>query len=59
MIIFLTIMLILVVINAAIMFASMQKANSHRKNSTAIASDLSKQTIYPIDLLTQELKKAV
>lgn len=52
-------MLILVVINAAIMFASMQKANSHRKNSTAIASDLSKQTIYPIDLLTQELKKAV
>lgn len=56
---FLTVFLILIGINAVIMFFSLQKANNKTRNSTPKVSKLSNAIIYPIDLLAQEFKKAV
>lgn len=59
MITFLTIFLVLIGINAVIMFFSLQRANNKTRNTSPKVSKLSNAIIYPIDLLTQEFKKAV
>lgn len=56
---FLTIFLVLIGINAVIMFFSLQKANNTTRKTPPTVSKLSDAIIYPIDLLTQEFKKAV
>ncbi len=56
---FLTIFFVLIGINAVILFFSLQKANNKTRNSSPSVSKLSNAVIYPIELLTQEFKKAV
>lgn len=56
---FLTIFFVLIGINALILFFSLQKANNKTRNTSPSVSKLSDAIIYPIDLLTQEFKKAV
>lgn len=59
MVIFLTILAMLIGINAAIMFSSLRKAKSNTRNTVSPVSKLSNAIIYPIDLIAQEFKKAV
>lgn len=56
---FLTIFFVLIGINAVLLLFSLQKANNKTRNSSPSVSKLSNAVIYPIELLTQEFKKAV
>ena len=56
---FITLVLILVCINAAMILASLYGANKTRSTSSKGISDSSISKIYPLDLFTTDYKKAV
>ncbi|MGB5435107.1 MAG: hypothetical protein WBM98_04375 [Maribacter sp.] len=56
---FITLVLILVCINAAMILASLYGANKTRSTSNKGISDSSISKIYPLDLFTTDYKKAV
>lgn len=56
---FFTIFLILVGLNAIILLSSLQSTNKKTKKPTPKFNDAPTSTIYPIDLLSTNYKKAV
>lgn len=56
---FFTILFVLIVLNVAMVVASLQSVNKKSKRPTRSISGETKTVIYPIDLIAQSYKKAV
>lgn len=56
---FFTILLVLIVLNVAMVVTSLQSVSKKSKRPTKTISGDSKTVIYPINLITENYKKAV
>lgn len=56
---FFTILLVLIVLNVAMVLASLQNVGKKSKKPTVTISEENKTVIYPINLITPNYKKAV